>query len=33
MILGFGKTVITVTADTASKTQDATVLLVFIKTA
>jgi len=32
MIVGFGKTVITVTADTASKTQDATVLLIFIKT-
>jgi hypothetical protein len=32
MIVGFGKTVITVTADTASKTQNATVLLVFIKT-
>ena len=32
LILGFGKTVITVTADTASKTQDATVLLIFIKT-
>ena len=30
MILGFGKTVITVTADTASKTQDATVLLFYI---
>ena len=33
MILGFGKTVITVTADTATKSQNATVLLVFIKTA
>ena len=33
MIVGFGKTVITVTAGTASKTQDATILLVFIKTA
>jgi len=33
MIIGFGKTVITVTADTATKSQNATVLLVFIKTA
>jgi len=33
MIVGFGKTVITVTADTATKSQNATVLLVFIKTA
>jgi hypothetical protein len=32
LILGFGKTVITVTADTATKTQNATVLLIFIKT-
>jgi len=32
MILGFGKTVITVTADTATKSQNATVLLVYIKT-
>jgi hypothetical protein len=31
LILGFGKTVITVTADTATKSQNATVLLVFIK--
>jgi hypothetical protein len=30
-ILGFGKTVITVTADTATKTQNATVLLFYIK--
>jgi hypothetical protein len=33
MIVGFGKTVITVTAGTATKSQNATVLLVFIKTA
>jgi hypothetical protein len=33
MIVGFGKTVITVTADTATKSQNATVLIVFIKTA
>jgi len=32
LILGFGKTVITVTADTATKSQNATVLLIFIKT-
>ena len=32
MIVGFGKTVITVTAGTATKTQNATVLLIFIKT-
>ena len=32
MIVGFGKTVITVTADTATKSQNATVLLIFIKT-
>ena len=32
LILGFGKTVITVTAGTATKTQNATVLLIFIKT-
>jgi len=31
LILGFGKTVLTVTADTATKSQNATVLLVFIK--
>ncbi|MBE3121920.1 MAG: PKD domain-containing protein [Thermoplasmata archaeon] len=31
LILGFGKTVITVTAGTATKSQNATVLLVFIK--
>ncbi len=31
LILGFGKTVVTVTADTATKSQNATVLLVFIK--
>ncbi len=31
LILGFGKTTITVTADTATKDQAATVLLVFIK--
>jgi hypothetical protein len=31
LILGFGKTVMTVTADTATKSQNATVLLVFIK--
>jgi hypothetical protein len=31
LILGFGATVITVTAGTASRTQDATVLLIFIK--
>ena len=32
LILGFGKTVITVTAGTDTKTQNATVLLIFIKT-
>ena len=31
MILGFGATTITVTADTVSKTQDAKVLLIFVK--
>ena len=31
LILGFGKTVITVIADTATKSQNATVLFVFIK--
>jgi len=31
LILGFGKTVLTVTADTATKSLNATVLLVFIK--
>jgi hypothetical protein len=31
MIVGFGKTTITVTADTATKDQAATVLLIFIK--
>jgi hypothetical protein len=31
LILGLGKTVMTVTADTATKSQNATVLLVFIK--
>jgi hypothetical protein len=31
LILGFGKTVMTVTADTAIKSQNATVLFVFIK--
>jgi hypothetical protein len=31
LILGFGKTVMTVTADTATKSQNATVLFVFIK--
>lgn len=31
VILGFGKTVITITADTATKSQNATVLFVFIK--
>jgi hypothetical protein len=31
LILGFGKTVIKVTADTATKSVNATVLLVFIK--
>ena len=33
LIVGFGKTVVKVTADTATKSQNATVLLVFIKTA
>jgi hypothetical protein len=32
LILGIGKTIITITADTATKTQNATLLLVFIKT-
>jgi hypothetical protein len=32
LILGFGKTIINVTADTATKSQNATVLLIFIKT-
>jgi hypothetical protein len=32
LILGLGKTVITVTADSATKTQNAMVLLIFIKT-
>lgn len=32
MILGFGSTVITVTAETAAKSQDAMVLLFFVKT-
>lgn len=31
VILGFGKTVVTVTADTATRSQNATVLFVFIK--
>jgi len=31
LILGFGKTVMTVTADTATKSQNATILFVFIK--
>jgi hypothetical protein len=31
LILGFGKTVMTVTADTATKSQNATVLFVFVK--
>jgi hypothetical protein len=31
LILGFGKTVVKVTADTATKSVNATVLLVFIK--
>ncbi len=31
LIIGFGKTVMTVTADTATKSQNATVLFVFIK--
>jgi len=31
LVLGFGKTVMTVTADTATKSQNATVLFVFIK--
>ncbi|PNX52295.1 MAG: hypothetical protein BV458_10310 [Thermoplasmata archaeon M9B2D] len=31
VIIGFGTTVVTVTADTATKSQNATVLLVFIK--
>ncbi|HUS99347.1 MAG TPA: hypothetical protein VMY59_03410, partial [Candidatus Thermoplasmatota archaeon] len=31
IIIGFGKTVITITADTATTSQNATVILFFIK--